>query len=187
MRDPNRISKVLGLLKTGWSKVPDLRLGQIFENIKRYSDKADLFYLEDEDFEQLIKDYFDLEDLTMEKYVKLQDVYDMLDRMYKEPRHQHEDESWHSGVACVACDIMDVPTVELAYDEAKVCIWTGILPKDYAHAEGLPSYATPEQRKSYLDMFSHITHCSVCATMFDDREVRHWKFCPHCGAKVKEN
>lgn len=61
MREPNRIPKLLKLLETGWSKVPDLRLGQIFENIKGYSGKADLFYLEDEDFEQLIKDYFDLE------------------------------------------------------------------------------------------------------------------------------
>lgn len=62
MRDINRIPKVLSLLEAGWSKAPDLRLGQIFENIKRYSGKADLFYIEDEDFEQLIKDYFDLED-----------------------------------------------------------------------------------------------------------------------------
>ena len=59
-RDPNRIYKILSLLETGWSKVPDLRLGQIFENIKRYSGKEDLFYTEDEDFEQLIKGYFDL-------------------------------------------------------------------------------------------------------------------------------
>ena len=60
MRDPNRISEILNLLEAGWSKIPDLRLGQIFENIKRYSEKEDLFYTEDEDFEQLIKSYFDL-------------------------------------------------------------------------------------------------------------------------------
>lgn len=62
MRDPNRIHNLLNLLKTGWAKVPDLRLGQIFENIKRYSGKQDLFYVEDDELEQLIKDYFDLED-----------------------------------------------------------------------------------------------------------------------------
>ena len=62
--------------------------------------------------------------------------------------------------------------------------WTGILPRDYAHAEGIPSYATPEQRAAYHDMFNHITHCSNCSTMFDNRDTRHWAYCPHCGAKM---
>ena len=60
MRDPNRIPKLLKLLEEGWSKVPDWRLGQLFENLKRASGKSDLFYLEDEDLEQLVIDYFDL-------------------------------------------------------------------------------------------------------------------------------
>lgn len=64
--------------------------------------------------------------------------------------------------------------------------WTGVTSRDYAHAEGLPSYATPEERKAYFDMFSHITHCSVCSVMFDNRQVKHWKYCPHCGAKMTE-
>ena len=62
MRDPKRIHKILSLLEAGWYMCPDLRLGQIFENIKRYAGKEDLFYVEDEDFERMIKDYFDLED-----------------------------------------------------------------------------------------------------------------------------
>ena len=62
--------------------------------------------------------------------------------------------------------------------------WTGILSRDYAHAEGIPSYATPEQRAAYHDMFHHITHCSNCLTMFDDRNTKHWAYCPHCGAKM---
>lgn len=64
--------------------------------------------------------------------------------------------------------------------------WTGILSKDYAHAEGVHSDATPEQRAAYQDMFNHITHCSECGWMFDDRNVSHWNFCPGCGAKMKE-
>ena len=62
--------------------------------------------------------------------------------------------------------------------------WTGILPRDYAHAEGIPSYATPEQRAAYHDMFLHIAHCSNCSTMFDNRDTKHWAYCPHCGAKI---
>ena len=62
MRDPNRIPKILKLLETCWEQVPDWRFCQLFENLKRYSNRSDLFYVEDEDFEQLIKDFFDLEE-----------------------------------------------------------------------------------------------------------------------------
>lgn len=62
-RDPNRIPGILGLLQRGWEKYPDWRLGQLFENIKSYSGKEDLFYVEDEMMEQLIVDYFDLDEV----------------------------------------------------------------------------------------------------------------------------
>jgi uncharacterized protein YihD (DUF1040 family) len=61
MRDPNRIYSILRLLETAWALNPDLRLGQIFEILKSYSGKEDLFYIEDEDLGQLIKEYFNLE------------------------------------------------------------------------------------------------------------------------------
>ena len=60
MRNPERISEMTALLSTVWEKVPDWRLGQLFENIKRYSGRDDLFYMEDDEFKQLIIDYFDL-------------------------------------------------------------------------------------------------------------------------------
>ena len=63
MRNPDRIYKFLQTLTEAWSTSPDLRFGQIFENIKRYSGKSDLFYIEDEELEQLIIDFFDLEAL----------------------------------------------------------------------------------------------------------------------------
>lgn len=58
MRDPNRIYRLLNILAQGWSQNPDLRLGQLFENLKVYSGKTDLFYMEDDEFEQLIINYF---------------------------------------------------------------------------------------------------------------------------------
>ena len=61
MRDPNRIYEFIKVLTEAWANNPDLRFSQIIENIKRYSNKSDLFYLEDEDMLQIIKDYFDLE------------------------------------------------------------------------------------------------------------------------------
>ena len=62
MRDPNRIYKILRLLEIGWHKVPDMRFGQLIENLKTYSDKDDLFYIEDDQTTQIISDYFDLDD-----------------------------------------------------------------------------------------------------------------------------
>ena len=58
MRDPNRIPVFLTRLQLCWEKVPDWRFGQLIENIKRFSGKSDLFYLEDEDFEKLLEEYF---------------------------------------------------------------------------------------------------------------------------------
>ena len=61
MRDPNRISEVLIMLQQGWEKVPDWRLGQLIENLKRYIGIDDLFYIEDDEMTKKIVDFFDLE------------------------------------------------------------------------------------------------------------------------------
>ena len=53
MRNKYRIVNLLTLFATGWSKVPDMRFGQVIENLKRYSGKEDLFYLEDDEMEKL--------------------------------------------------------------------------------------------------------------------------------------
>ncbi len=45
-RDQNRIEEVLSLLSLFWNKNPDLRLGQIVENISSRSGKH-TFYMED--------------------------------------------------------------------------------------------------------------------------------------------
>ena len=62
MRDPNRIYESMALIQKGWSKAPDLRFGQIFENLKRYIGVDDLFYIEDDRLKEIIIDYFDLDE-----------------------------------------------------------------------------------------------------------------------------
>ena len=62
MRNPNRIYEILNLLQRGWEKVPDLRFGQLIENLKRYIDVDDLFYIEDDEMAKKIVDFFDLEE-----------------------------------------------------------------------------------------------------------------------------
>jgi hypothetical protein len=58
VRDPNRIPEFLALLQKCWEKVPDWRFGQLIENFKRFSGKPDLFYIEDDEFEKILKEYF---------------------------------------------------------------------------------------------------------------------------------
>ena len=71
MRDKYRIVNLLTLFATGWSKVSDMRFGQIIENLKKYSGKEDLFYLEDDEMERLIIDYFDLGSTTKVEEVEI--------------------------------------------------------------------------------------------------------------------
>lgn len=61
MRDPNRIDKFCDELKTIWHKVPDWRFGQFIVNMDQiihiHYDK-DMFYIEDDDMLEIMKDYF---------------------------------------------------------------------------------------------------------------------------------
>ncbi len=58
MRDPNRISRILNLIEKLWKQNPDLRLGQLIIGLTdndRIGAKKDLFYLEDDELEIIIK------------------------------------------------------------------------------------------------------------------------------------
>ena len=60
MRDVKRINEIIDLLMKGWQKVPDWRMGQLFENLKRYIGVSDLFYVEDDELKQKIIEFFEL-------------------------------------------------------------------------------------------------------------------------------
>ena len=62
MRDPNRIKPFLETIEKCWSQVPDLRFGQLIENLKRRLDIEDLFYIEDKELEEAIKNIFDIKE-----------------------------------------------------------------------------------------------------------------------------
>ena len=57
MRDPKRITPLLTELSEQWKKFPDWRFGQLIENIKRFYDVDDLFFIEDDKMLELIKDF----------------------------------------------------------------------------------------------------------------------------------
>ena len=62
MRDIRRIERIIDKLRLYWMEVPDWRFGQLIENLKRYSGKYDLFYVEDDQFEQILDGFFSEEE-----------------------------------------------------------------------------------------------------------------------------
>lgn len=81
MRDPKRIPKILTLMNKIWEQQPDLRFNQLVQNLqslysykyqndgKRHwyqkdggmtcqNDVVDLFYVEDDQWEQFLKEYW---------------------------------------------------------------------------------------------------------------------------------
>jgi hypothetical protein len=59
MRDPKRIPVMLEKIRVLWEKYPDLRLGQLIENVRGQSGlgEVDLFYIEDDRMEQALDEY----------------------------------------------------------------------------------------------------------------------------------
>jgi uncharacterized protein YihD (DUF1040 family) len=53
MRDPARISRVLEALRVAWVKHPDMRLGQLLNNLTRANEQ--IFHVEDEVYEGRLK------------------------------------------------------------------------------------------------------------------------------------
>ena len=58
MRDPERIPEILDKLKEVWEKYPDLRLGQLIDNVVGRSPHP-LFYIEDKDLVERVKKFYD--------------------------------------------------------------------------------------------------------------------------------
>ena len=59
MRDPERIDRILGIVKTIWKRAPDLRLMQLLINAIPHMER-DQYYFEDDELENALKyTYFD--------------------------------------------------------------------------------------------------------------------------------
>jgi len=57
MRDPKRIPEVLSEIRKVWEKYPDLRLGQLIDNIVSRT-PCPLFYIEDEDLVERMEKFY---------------------------------------------------------------------------------------------------------------------------------
>lgn len=49
----------------------------------------------------------------MDKYVKLEDLNNLLDKLYKEPEYQHTGETYYAGICAVQCELDSLPTIEM--------------------------------------------------------------------------
>ena len=101
----------------------------------------------------------------MEKYIKLKDVNDLLMRMAKEPRYQHDGEDYYSGVSQVAGELMSLDTVE--FDDPKFGKWIS--------ASGRPGVNVGMK-------------CSLCGARLRYQEFYNGNhnYCHKCGARMAE-
>lgn len=99
----------------------------------------------------------------MEKYVKLKDINDLLMRLVKEPRYQHDDEDYYSGVSQVAGELTSLDTVEL--DTPNVGKWIS--------ASGRPGVNIGMK-------------CSLCGARIRYQEFYNGNhnYCHKCGARM---
>ena len=66
--------------------------------------------------------------------------------------------------------------------EVQHAYWTGLTTRDRAQAEGVPWWASDEEKEEYRDWFSNYTHCSNCMAGYDGSKIEHIKYCNFCGA-----
>lgn len=55
MRNPDRIPRILDLIREYWLKHPDLRLGQLLSNASTSMGYTDTYYLEDDYLEMCLE------------------------------------------------------------------------------------------------------------------------------------
>ena len=92
----------------------------------------------------------------MEKYYKVSEVNEILNKLAKEPAYYHEGEGFYNGVCAVEGELICLDTVEI--EEPKIGEWF--------------SFTRPKQMWVFT--------CSLC----DEASNIKTKYCPNCGAKM---
>jgi len=61
MRDVKRIPKIMERLQKIWERYPDMRLGQLIENVfpNTYKDYISAYYIEDEAFIKTLEEFYE--------------------------------------------------------------------------------------------------------------------------------
>jgi predicted RNA-binding Zn-ribbon protein involved in translation (DUF1610 family) len=95
----------------------------------------------------------------MEKYYRVSDVNEILNKLAKEPYYQHDGEDFYTGVCAVEGELMCLEPVEL--EEPKQGEWIVCGDGDYVPFK-----------------------CTACGNNTSWYHKQTAKYCPNCGAKM---
>lgn len=100
------------------------------------------------------------------KYVKLEEVRALLNRLNNEPQYQHTGETYYAGIAAVDMELDSLNTIELE--------------EQSPYAEWVP------EKESFL---GSDYRCSACGRLADEGNSGHFNilttFCKNCGRKMR--
>ena len=97
----------------------------------------------------------------MEKYFKVTDIENLLDKLVKEPQYQHAGETYYAGIYAVGDQLDSLPVVEVK--EQKNGTWR------------------LENNEEMPDPMFKLVICSEC----NQAASGCYNFCPHCGTPMK--
>lgn len=150
----------------------------------------------------------------MEKYYKVSDVNEILNKLAKEPAYYHEGEGFHNGVCAVEGELMCLEPVEADIDELKKevadlnnrrhliwaigCDYDGCntveslkeLIDELVSYTQLPREQVPDitsRTGKWIKVDNHRWKCTACGKETDLPHYDGAYYCFSCGAKMKEN
>ena len=150
----------------------------------------------------------------MEKYYRVSDVNEILNKLAKEPAYYHEGEGFYNGVCAVEGELMCLEPVEADIDELKKevadlnnrrhLIWAlGVdydgcntveslkeLIDELVSYTQLPREQVPDitsRTGKWIKVDNHRWKCTACGKETDLPHYDGAYYCFNCGAKMKEN
>jgi hypothetical protein len=113
----------------------------------------------------------------MEKYYRVSDVNEILNKLAKEPAYYHDGEDFYNGVCAVEGELMCLDSVEL--EGSKVAKW------ELREVEAFWIQNMDESLETGKPTKAMMPVCSCCKTEFGTA-VLTYRYCPNCGAKMIE-
>ena len=111
----------------------------------------------------------------MEKYYRVSDVNEILNKLAKEPAYYHEGESFYNGICAVEGELICLDAIEI--EEPKESKW------ELKEVEAFWISNMEESLKTGKPTKAMMPVCSCCKTEFG-KIALDFIYCPKCGAKM---